>query len=243
MDTGRFFRAHDIEILEGYGMTETNAATHLNQLQDNRLGTVGRALPGIETRLTDSGEILIRGAHVTPGFWKNPGATRVAIDEDGWLHTGDLGQFDEDGFLRITGRKRNVIITANGKAIAPQPIEGALRSDAIVSQVLIHGEGRNFLTALFSLSRQTLLDFAADNGVQGDYAACTRSPIVYSRIEALVERVNATLPSHEHIRKFAILPAEPSLEAGELTQTHVLRRAVAADRHRALLDSFHSDSY
>ena len=241
--TGEFFREHGLEILEGYGMTETTAATHLNGFLDNRLGTVGRPLPGMEVMIAADGEVMVRGAHVTPGYWGNPNATTERLSDDGWLRTGDLGQVDPDGFLTITGRKRDVIITANGKAIAPQPISKALRDEPLIDQVLIHGDRRHFLTALFSLDRVALQAFADERGLEGDYEALARHSAVYDVVESAVERVNKVVAGHEQIRKFAILASELTPEDGEITQTRVLRRQVVAERHKALLDSFYLDSY
>ena len=186
---------------------------------------------------------MVRGAHVTPGYWCNEPATRERLDEDGWLRTGDLGHIDADGFLAITGRKRDVIITANGKAIAPQPIIKALREESLIDQVLIHGDRRHFLTALFSLDRTSLSGFADEHGFEAGFEELTRHPKVYQVVEAAVDRVNRTLARHERIRKFAILGAELTPADGEITQTRVLRRQVAAERHKALLDAFYSDSY
>jgi long-chain acyl-CoA synthetase len=241
--TGQFFRDHGLEILEGYGMTETTAATHLNHMMDNRLGSVGRPLPGMEVMIAADGEVLLRGAHVTPGYWGNPEATAERLMDDGWLKTGDLGREDSDGYLTITGRKRDVIITANGKAIAPQPIIKALRDEALIDQVLIHGDRRHFLTALFSLDRGALQAFADEHGFDESYEALARHPSVYAVVEAAVERVNKLVAGHEQIRKFAILGSELTPEDGEITQTRVLRRQVVAERHKVLLDSFYLDSY
>ncbi|MGB0589531.1 MAG: AMP-dependent synthetase/ligase [Myxococcota bacterium] len=241
--TGQFYREHGLEILEGYGMTETTAATHLNHMMDNRLGTVGRPLPGMEAQIAADGEVLLRGAHVTPGYWNKPAETAERLGEDGWLRTGDLGSEDAQGYLTITGRKRDVIITANGKAIAPQPIIKAIRDEALVDQVLIHGDRRHFLTALFSLDKVGLQAFADEHGLEESYEALARHPEVYAVVEAAVERVNKLVASHEQIRKFAILGSELTPEDGEITQTRVLRRKVVAERHKALLDSFYLDSY
>lgn len=242
-DTGEFFRCHGIEILEGYGMTETAACTHLNPVADNRLGSVGTALDGLQTEILADGELLVRGPQVSPGYWRDASATSERIDEDGWLHTGDLVRVTDDGYMTIADRKRDVIITANGKAISPRAIQEALRRFPLVDQVVLHGDRRPFLTALISLDREALERFASERGLDGGYEDLTRSSAVYGAVEAAVEEVNEALASHESVRKFAILATELTEEQGDLTPTRRVRRKVAAQRHRALLDSFYSESY
>ena len=241
-DTGGFFRTRGVEILERYGSTETCACTHLNALEDNRLGSVGPPLDHVEVRLLEDGEITIRSRSVTPGYW-TPEPTPMA-DEDGWLRTGDLGALDDGDFLTITDRKRDVIVTANGKAIAAQPIAATLEAEPLIDQVLIHGDQRDYLTALVALDPEALAAFVEDHGLQGEcHADLSRHPAVHEVVEAAVTRVNASLPWHENIRKFAILPSVLSAEEGDITSTRRLRRKVASERHRALLDSFYSERY
>ena len=243
VETARFFHTHGIPLLEGYGMVETSAATHLNCLTDCGVGTVGRPLPGVEFRLLEDGELCVRGKNVTPGYWGNRDETNKVFDADGWFHTGDLAEVDDDGRLVITDRKRDIIVTANGKAIGPRPIAEKLRADALIGQVLIHGDRRTFITALVSLRREPLLRFAEEHALEGDYEALTRHPRVFAAVDAAVDRVNATLAPHEIIRKFAILQGELTTEAGELTPTLRVRRRVAAERYKALLDSFYSEPF
>ncbi|MCB9728559.1 MAG: long-chain fatty acid--CoA ligase [Deltaproteobacteria bacterium] len=241
-ETGQFFRAHGIEVLEGYGMTETAGCTHLNRIDDNVPGTGGTPLPGVSCRIAEDGEILLRGPMVFNGYWERPQASADALD-DGWLKTGDLGSVDADGHLRITGRKREVIITLHGKAIAPQPLSEALTSDALISQALIHGDGRSFLSALITLDRDGLEDFARESGIVGSYEELARHPVVFEAVERIIARVNANVGAHEAIRKFAILASPLTAEQGEVTSTQRIRRRVASERHRALLDSFYSEQY
>jgi long-chain acyl-CoA synthetase len=243
VETARFFVAHGLPLLEGYGMVETCAATHINRLGDCGIGTVGRALPGVEFRLLEDGELCVRGKNVTPGYWGNRDETRKVLDDDGWFHTGDLAEVDDDGRLVITDRKRDIIVTANGKAIAPRPIAERLRADPLIGQVLIHGDRRTFITALVSLRRDPLMRFAEEHGLEGDYEALTRHPRVFAAVDMVVDRVNATLAPHEVIRKFAILQSEPTTEAGDLTPTLRLKRRVAAEKYKALLDSFYSEPF
>lgn len=241
VETSTFFRQHGLEILEGYGMTETCACTAMSRLESNRPGTVGLPLRSVQVKVLPDGELCVRGPGVTPGIWNDP--TGAPFDEDGWLRTGDLVRIDEDGFLVITDRKRDVIITANGKAIAPQPIAELLRQDPLVGEILIHGDGRSYLTALITLDREGLVRYAREEGLEGDYETLTRDPRVFAAIEARVEAVNARLASHETIRKFAILHSELSPDEGEVTPTRRVRRRVTTERHRALLDSFYSERY
>jgi long-chain acyl-CoA synthetase len=241
-ENGRFFRAHGIEVLEGYGMTETAGCTHINRLEDNVPGSAGKALPGVSCRIEEDGEILVRGPMVFNGYWERPDATAEAL-EDGWLKTGDLGSVDPAGYLTITGRKREVIVTAHGKAIAPQPISAALTNHPLIGQALIHGDGRYFLSALLVLDRDGLEEFAREAGIVGSYEELTRNELVFGAVEAIVERVNAHVGAHEAIRKFAILAAPLTAEQGEVTSTQRIRRRVASERHRALLDSFYSEQY
>jgi len=242
-DIGRFFTAHGLPLLEGYGMVETCAATHINRLGDVGLGTVGRVLAGVSFKLLDDGELCVRGPNVTPGYWGSREETLKVFDDEGWFHTGDLASVDDDGRLVITDRKRDIIVTANGKAIAPRPIVDKLRGDALIGQAFIYGDRRTYLTALISLRRDALLRFAEEHGLEGDYEALTRHPRVFAAVDAAVDRVNATLAPHETLRKFAILQSEPTTEAGDLTPTRRLKRWVAAEKYKALLDSFYSEPF
>jgi long-chain acyl-CoA synthetase len=241
-ENARFFGVHGIEVLEGYGMTETAGCTHINRLNDNSHGTAGTPLPGVRCRIAEDGEIHLSGPMVFNGYWERPDATAAAL-EDGWFKTGDLGSLDAGGHLTITGRKREVIVTAHGKAIAPQPIAEALTVDPLIGQALIHGDGRYFLSALLVLDRHGLEDFAREAGIVGSYEELTRNELVFAAVEAIVARVNANLGAHEAIRKFAILASPLTAEQGEVTSTQRIRRRVASERHRALLDSFYSEQY
>ncbi|MEZ4266983.1 MAG: long-chain fatty acid--CoA ligase [Myxococcota bacterium] len=241
-ENARFFRAHGIEVLEGYGMTETAGCTHINRLEENLPGSAGTALPGVSCQIAEDGEILLRGPMIFNGYWERPDATADALD-DGWLKTGDLGSLDAAGHLTITGRKREVIVTAHGKAIAPQPIVAALTTDPLIGQALIHGDGRSFLSALLVLDRDGLEDFAREAGIVGSYEELTRHELVFAAVEKIVGRVNAHVGAHEQIRKFAILATPLTAEQGEVTSTQRIRRRVASERHRALLDSFYSEQY
>lgn len=241
-EVGRFFEARGIPILEGYGMTETAAVTHLNRLDNNEYGTVGHPLKGVRVRLGEDGEVLLAGGQISQGYWNRP-TSASRIDEDGWLHTGDLGVLNEEGRLAITDRKRDIILTATGKVISPGPISEGLRQHPLVGQVLVHGEGRPFVTALLTLDREGVEKFARDAGLDLEYEELTRHPRVFATIEAAVDKLNETLAPHENVRKFALLDSELTPARGDLTPTQGVRRRVAAETHKALLDSFYSESY
>jgi long-chain acyl-CoA synthetase len=214
-EIAEFFASCGILILEGYGLTETTAATHVNQLERYRLGTVGPALPGVEVKLADDKEILVRGPNILREYYGNPGATSEAVDADGWFHTGDIGVV-EDGFLRITDRKKDLIVTAGGKNVAPQNIEGALKAQCpYVSQVVVQGDRRPYLVALIT--------------VNPDVAG---KPDVESAIAAAVQKLNAELASYETIKKYKILPNDLSQEAGELTPSLKVKRKFVAEKYK-----------
>lgn len=237
------FARAGLPLREAYGMVETCAMTHLDSGTPPTLGTVGHALPGVEARLAPDGELLLRGPSIMPGYWRDAAETRHVLDADGWFATGDLAHTDEQQRLVITGRKRDIIVLSDGRSIAPRPIETALREDELVAQALVHGERRRYLTALIALDRAALERFAAAESLQGDFDALSRSAKVHQHIEQAIARVNTTLPPHANIKKFAVLAAELSTEAGELTPTHTLRRSMAAEKFRPLLDSFYAESF
>jgi len=238
-----FFRAHGIRVLEGYGMTETCAATHINRYDAWKIGSVGQALNGVEVAFEDDGELLVRGPNITSGYWNRPRETAAALDSEGWLHTGDLASMDADGFLTITGRKRDVIVSAYGKAIAPSRIASALCSGGLVKQALIHGDKRPFLSALLALDANELNRLCEQHHIDGSDEERIRHPRIYGAVEEIVTRVNNGLPSHENIRKFAILSGETSTESGDLTVMQTVRRDALSEKYAALLDSFYSEDY
>jgi long-chain acyl-CoA synthetase len=237
------FARAGLPLREAYGMVETCAMTHLDSGAPPTLGTVGHALPGVEARLATDGELLLRGPSIMPGYWRDAAETRHVLDADGWFATGDLAHADDQHRLVITGRKRDIIVLSDGRSVAPRPIETALREDELIAQALVHGERRGYLTALIALDRAALERFAAAESLQGDFDALSRSARVHQHIEHAVARVNATLPPHANIKKFAVLATELSTEAGELTPTHTLRRSMAAEKFRPLLDSFYAESF
>ncbi|HEY7725419.1 MAG TPA: long-chain fatty acid--CoA ligase, partial [Anaeromyxobacteraceae bacterium] len=237
-----FFAAMGIAILEGYGLTESSAATHANRPGRARLGTVGPPLPGIEQKLAADGEVLMRGSWIMRGYHHLPEATREALDADGWLHTGDIGTIDADGYLAITDRKKDLIKTSGGKYVAPQDLEGRLKAiSTLLSQVVIHGDKRNYVTALVTLDPLALKAWADGAGLGGAaQEELVRQPRVRAIVQEAVDKLNADLPRFSTVKKFAILPAEFSEAAGEVTPSQKLKRKVIEARYREVLDGLYA---
>ena len=239
-----FFHAADILILEAYGLTETSAGSTGNRLEKFKFGTVGRPLKGVEIRTAEDGEILIRGRNIMQGYYNLPDATAEALDEDGWLHTGDIGHLDADGFLAITDRKKDIIVTAGGKNIAPQNIEGMLKASCqYVSQAVMLGDRRPFCVALITVNEETTGKWARERGIDfKDYADLTSRPEVRELIREAVEAVNARLASYERIKDFALLDHDFSQATGELTPKMSIKRKVVEQRHRDVLEGFYRET-
>jgi long-chain acyl-CoA synthetase len=218
-----FFHALDILVLEGYGLTETASGCSVNRPDRVRFGTVGPVYPDIEVRIADDGEILIRGDNVFAGYYRDEEATRAAIDADGWLHTGDVGAL-EDGFLRITDRKKDLIVTAGGKNVAPQNIENALKTSKYVSQVLAVGDRRPYIVALVTLDEAEIGAWAAERGIEGSMEELARNQEVRELVRGLVDEVNRDRTRFEQVKRFAILPRDFSAEHEELTPTLKTKR-------------------
>jgi long-chain acyl-CoA synthetase len=236
-----FFRDAGIHILEGYGMTESSAATTVNLPGRNQIGTVGPAAPGSELKIAEDGEILIRGPGVMREYWRNPEATAETII-NGWLHTGDIGEIDpKTKALRITDRKKDLIITAGGKNIAPQRIENLVKTHKLISQCVVHGDRRKFISALITLDPEQLQTFAAQNGLKGDYAQLGKDAKVRAEVERLLSESNAELASYETIKKFEILDTDFSIETGELTAKLSVKRKVVNSKYGHIFDSFYDE--
>jgi len=234
-DVLEFFDACGVLVLEGYGMTESCAAATLNTEHEVRFGTVGRPLPGTDVRIADDGEVLLRGPNIFAGYHGKPEATAQTLDEDGWLHTGDLGELDPDGYLRLTGRKKELIITSSGKNVSPANIEAALRDCRWLSQAVVYGDRRPYLVALLTLDPDEAPTLAAELGVAADVPTMARDPRVHAAIAAEVDAVNARFARIEQIKRFALLEHDLSHDAGELTPTQKLRRG---DVYRRYADRF-----
>lgn len=237
-----FFRDAGITILEGYGMTETAAATTVNLPHANVIGTVGPAVPGTRVRIAEDGEILVKGPGIMREYWRNPEATAETIDPDGWLRTGDIGEIDpRTSALRITDRKKDIIITAGGKNVAPQKIENLVKTHNLISQCVVHGDKRKFLSALVTLDVEQLHAFAEGTGLSGDADALRSSPAITEAVAKVIEAANRELASYETIKKYEILGTDFSIETGELTAKLSVKRKIVNSKYGHIFDSFYSE--
>ncbi len=242
-DLLRFFHAIGIHIREAWGLTECCGAASITPADDTRIGTVGPPLPGVEARIADDGEILLRGALVFAGYFRDEEATRRAIDADGWLHTGDVGSIDEHGHIRITDRKKDIIVTAGGKNIAPSLIENMLKSSPYVREAIAIGDRRSYVTALIGIERDAVGDWATRREIPfTTFRDLTERPEVVELIAGEVRRVNDDLAPVEQIKKFRLIPKELDHEDGELTATQKIKRAILAERFRDLVESLYSSA-
>ncbi len=242
-ELAEFFWAVGIEIYEGYGLTETSPVIAVDCPSAWRLGTVGRILPGVEAKIADDGEILTRGPHVMKGYFKKPEATKEAIDPDGWFHTGDIGLIDEDGFLKITDRKKELIVNSNGKNIAPAPIESALKNEAFVSQAVLIGDRRKFLSCLFVPDPEKLSAWAEANAAGGKTPEeLIADPRILALFQEIVSRWNKGKPHEQMVRKFALIASEFTIEGGELTPKLSVKRRVVDTKYRDLIDALYAGS-
>jgi long-chain acyl-CoA synthetase len=238
-----FFHAADVLILEGYGLTESSAATCVNLPHRYRFGTVGPPLPGTELKIADDGEVLIRGRGVMRGYHGLPELTAETLDSEGWLHTGDLGHL-EDGFLAITGRKKDLLKTSQGKYVVPSDLELKLKVTCpLVSQVLVHGNNRHFVSALISIDPEAIHTWAAARQMDSaSYEDLVRAPEVFGTVQECVTALNAQLPSFAMIKRFVILSQDLTVESGDLTPSMKLKRQFVEQKYRALLDDLYKDA-
>jgi len=241
-ELGEFFEALGIKIIEGYGLTETSPVLTVNRLDDYKFGTVGKPIPGVEIKIAEDGEILARGPNVMLGYYNNPKATAEVIDKDGWFHTGDIGYFDEDGFLVITDRKKHIFVSSGGKNIAPQPIESLLAQSSYIDQVVVIGEGKPFLTALIVPDFEAIKDYAKQNGIPfQDEKELIHRDEIYRLFEREIKRVNKELAQHEHIRNFRLLDKPFTIEDGELTPTLKVKRRVVEQKYKNLIEQMYEE--
>ncbi|HLC42167.1 MAG TPA: AMP-dependent synthetase/ligase, partial [Methylomirabilota bacterium] len=240
-EVAEFFHAVGIPVLEGYGLTETCPVLTFNRIDAFKFGSVGQVIPGVELRFAEDGEILARGPNIaTRGYLKKSDATAEAFDADGWFHTGDIGRLDDEGFLFITDRKKDLIVTSGGMNIAPQNVESLFSGDPLIAHVMVYGDRRPYPVALIVVSAEGLAPFARAQGIPiTDYAGLTSHPAVIERVGRIVEQKNAQLASYARIKKFAVLPAEFSQEGGELTPTLKLKRKVVAEKYKDVLESLY----
>jgi long-chain acyl-CoA synthetase len=239
---GHFFRGVGITILEGYGLTETSAASNLNRPSNIRVGTVGRPIPGSTIRIADDGEVLIKGAFVFTNYWKNEAGTREAIDGDGWFHSGDIGVLDEAGFLSITGRKKEIIVTAGGKNVAPAALEDRLRANWLVSQCIVVGDNQPFIGCLITLDPESLPAWLAQHGRDADTSLVdlSRDSELIADIQLAVDDANRSVSHAEAIKKFTILPVDWTEENGLLTPSLKLKRAEVLKQFNTAVDDLYS---
>jgi long-chain acyl-CoA synthetase len=240
-EINKFFYAAGLVILEGYGLTETSPVITVNTPEDFRIGTVGKPIPGVEATIAADGEILTRGPHVMHGYFNRPDATREAIDSDRWLHTGDIGEI-RDGFLAITDRKKDIIVTAGGKNIAPQPIENLVKTNKYVSQAVMIGDRRKFPSIIVVPNFEQLEKWAKlKNLMWTDRRQLVSTPIVRAKMEKEVFRQVDKLAHFEQPKKVALLDQEMTVESGELTPTLKVKRKLVNERYRSLIDAMYAE--
>jgi long-chain acyl-CoA synthetase len=241
-DVARWFDSMGMLILEGYGMTETSAASYVNRPQAYRYGSVGWPLPTTEVHLAEDGEVLLRGLGNMEGYHNNPEATAETIDGEGWLHTGDIGELDDRGFLRITDRKKDLFKTSNGKYVAPSIIESTFKGLCpYASQLVVYGADRNFVSALITLDPDAISGWAAKNGMEGaEYSTIVTSDACREMVQGYVDQLNAGLNRWETIKKFTILESDLTVESGELTPSLKLKRKVVSDKYRDVLEAHYT---
>ena len=238
-DILRFFDSAGVLVLEGWGMTETSTAATISTAEDFKIGTIGKPFPGCQIRIADDGEILVKGPNVFQGYYKNEEATRETI-VDGWLHTGDLGSIDEDGFIKITGRKKDIIITAGGKNITPANLENEIKQHPLVSQCVVVGDRQPYLVALVTLDPEEVVAYAKEHGLPEDVEQLSSNPEIRKSIEDHVGSINEKFARVEQVKKIAILPRDLSQETGELTPTLKVKRAVVAQKHAPEIEKLYA---
>jgi long-chain acyl-CoA synthetase len=237
---GHFFNGVGISILEGYGLTETTAPIAVNLPSDNRIGTVGKPIPGTSVRIGDDGEVLAKGPNIFAGYWHNEEATKQVLD-GGWFHTGDIGEFDGDGYLKITGRKKELIVTAGGKNVAPGPLEDRLRAHPLISQCLVVGDGRKFIGCLITLDPEAVEPWQEQHGKSAlSMAELAEDPDLVKEIDAAVAETNTSVSRAESIKKYRILVADFTEESGHLTPTLKVKRNLVLKDYAAEIDALYS---
>jgi long-chain acyl-CoA synthetase len=239
---GEFFHAMGVKVLEGYGLTETSPVISVNQFHRWRLGTVGPLIPGVEVRIASDGEVLTRGRHVMKGYWNKPQDTAAVLDPQGWLATGDIGELDPDGFLRITDRKKDILVTAGGKNVSPQPIENHLKASPLVENAVLFGDRKPFIVALIAPNFEALNHWAAERGLSAETpAGLIARPEVEAAYQEVVDGVNHNLARFESVKKFRLVAEPFTIAGGELTPTLKVKRRVVEKRFGGLLTSMYEE--
>ncbi|MGW4050259.1 AMP-dependent synthetase/ligase [Streptomyces sp. NPDC004779] len=243
-EIGYFFAGAGVNVLEGYGLTETSAACTVNPADDGRVGTVGKPLPGTEVRIAEDGEILLRGPGIMRGYHNLPDKTAEVLESDGWFRTGDIGEIDKDGYVRITDRKKDLFKTSGGKYVAPTEIESRFKAVCpFASNILVIGNGRNYCTALITLEESVIMPWAASNGLAGrTYTEVVTSPEAHALVDGFVRRVNADLQRWQTLKKFAVLPRDLDIEHGELTPSLKVKRPVVERAYADLVEAMYEGS-
>jgi long-chain acyl-CoA synthetase len=238
-DVLKFFNAIGLPLIEGYGQTEGTGVTTVSRKGRLKIGRVGQPLPGCEVKIAPDGEILVKGPGIFKGYFKNPEATAETL-KDGWLHSGDVGELDEDGFLKITDRKKDLIITAGGKNIAPQNIENQLKFSPYINDAIVIGDRRKFIAALIAIDEENVIKYAQDNKIQfGTYSSLTQAPEIKQLIQKEVDRVNKTLAQVEQVKKFTIIPKKLYEEDGEVTPTMKVKRKFINETYKDIIEKMY----
>jgi len=239
-DLAEFFWGAGIEIYEGYGLSETSPVLTVNARGAVKLGTVGGAVPGVDLRIAEDGEILAKGPNIMRGYFNLEEATKEAIDSEGWFHTGDIGEIDAEGFLRITDRKKEIIVNAYGKNVAPAPIENALKASRFIGQAVVIGDKRKFLSALIVPDFEVLATWASREGLGSDMDAILKNSTVLEMIESEIKKVNGELAKYQKINAWDLVPSDFTIETGELTPTQKIKRRVIHEKYKDRIDGMYS---
>jgi len=236
-----FFDMLGFEVLEGYGLTETTGGATVNPPGRTRIGTVGPPMPGCEVKIASDGEILIRGPNVMKGYFNAPEATREVLEPDGWFHSGDIGEFDASGYVRITDRKKDIIVTAGGKNVAPQNLENSLKTFPIVSQAMVHGDKRKYLSVLITVNEEVARKMLSDQGITppAAYAEVAARPEIASAVQKVLDTLNAHEPPYNQLKRFHVMDHDFTQESGDLTPTLKVKRKACTQRYQAILDGLY----
>ncbi|XXF75594.1 long-chain fatty acid--CoA ligase [Myxococcaceae bacterium GXIMD 01537] len=235
-----FFDLLGFKVVEGYGLTETSAPAAANLPDRIKIGTVGPPMPGTEIKIAPDGEILVRGPCVMTGYYKNPEATKEALDAEGWFHTGDIGELDADNYVRITDRKKDIIVTAGGKNVAPQNIENTLKTFPLISQAMVYGDQKPYLIVLITVAEESARKLLQDKGAPvGSYAENAKRPEIRAAVQEVINKVNSEQPPYSTMKKFAVMEADFTQETGELTPTLKVKRKLASQKYKAIIDGMY----